>query len=92
MAPSIFRVGSSSSSGERNGISLFEIRLNQNPIVLRGHENEAPGALLSGTLVLCLSTAMHIRNVHMTLRGEKQAGLASNGVRSENLLTAQLVC
>ena len=85
MAPSIFH-----SNGD-NGVSLFEIRLNQDPIVLRGHENEAPVALLSGTLVLCLSTPMHIRNVRVTLKGKKQVGLASNRVRSENLLTAQLV-
>jgi hypothetical protein len=45
-------------------------RLDSNALVFRGQGDEATGALLKGTLVLCLSQPLKFSNIHMRFTGE----------------------
>ncbi|TGO62409.1 hypothetical protein BOTNAR_0114g00080 [Botryotinia narcissicola] len=57
------------------GVStLFEIRLDEEIIVLRGGENEASSQLLKGTLVLCLPAALKVEDVHLRMTGQLKVG------------------
>lgn len=48
---------------------LTDARLNDDYIVFRGSEHEAAGALLKGTLVLCLSEPLAIKHIRLELTG-----------------------
>lgn len=50
------------------------IRLNENPLILRGHEIEASGTMLRGSLVLDLCRPLSVRSVRLRLTGEKEVG------------------
>ncbi|CAN8098460.1 unnamed protein product [Discula destructiva] len=56
----------------RHAYTLFEIRLDNDFIVLRGNDHEASGQLLKGTLVLCLPTSLRIEDVHLRLIGTER--------------------
>ncbi|KAF7891897.1 hypothetical protein EAF00_008199 [Botryotinia globosa] len=57
------------------GVStLFEIRLDEEIIVLRGGENEASSQLLKGTVVLCLPAALKVEDVHLRMTGQLKVG------------------
>ncbi|KAL8797802.1 MAG: hypothetical protein Q9195_000154 [Heterodermia aff. obscurata] len=59
--------------GSSNNIKLFEIRLEENPLFLRGSPDVAAGVVLKGTLVLCLSAPLQsIRSVRLRFVGEKR--------------------
>ncbi|KAJ5287474.1 HECT-type ubiquitin ligase-interacting protein creD [Penicillium angulare] len=64
MALSFFSGGGSASNAK-----YFDIRLNDDYIVFRGSEHEAAGALLKGTLVLCLSEPLAIKHIRLELTG-----------------------
>ncbi|KAF6515283.1 hypothetical protein HZS61_005189 [Fusarium oxysporum f. sp. conglutinans] len=49
--------------------SLFEIRLDQDLIVLRGNCDEAQGQVLRGVLVLCLQSPLKLEEVSLDLVG-----------------------
>ncbi|KAI0459085.1 arrestin [Xylaria acuta] len=49
--------------------SLFEIRLDNDFIVLRGNEHEASGQLLKGVVVLCLREQLKVEDIHLRLTG-----------------------
>lgn len=53
----------------RSAVTLFEIRLENDFIVFRGSEHESAGQLLKGTVVLCLSNALKLDEVHLRLTG-----------------------
>ncbi|KAI1101753.1 hypothetical protein F4804DRAFT_343748 [Jackrogersella minutella] len=53
----------------RIACTLFEIRLENDFIVLRGNEHEASGQLLKGVLVLCLREPLKVEDVHLRLMG-----------------------
>ncbi|KAI2617770.1 hypothetical protein GGR54DRAFT_640858 [Hypoxylon sp. NC1633] len=53
----------------RNACTLFEIRLENDFIVLRGNEHEASGQLLKGVLVLCLREQLKVEDIHLRLMG-----------------------
>ncbi|KAL8872247.1 MAG: hypothetical protein Q9174_002094 [Haloplaca sp. 1 TL-2023] len=46
--------------------------LDQNPLVLWGGRDEAPGALLKGTLVLCLADSLKVQSLRLRFTGEKR--------------------
>ncbi|KAI0199775.1 arrestin domain-containing protein [Astrocystis sublimbata] len=50
--------------------SLFEIRLDNDFIVIRGGEDEASGQLLKGVIVLCLREPLNIMDIHLKLTGQ----------------------
>ncbi|ATZ56425.1 hypothetical protein BCIN_13g02620 [Botrytis cinerea B05.10] len=57
------------------GVStLFEIRLDEEIIVLRGGENEASSQLLKGSVVLCLPAALKVEDVHLRMTGQLKVG------------------
>jgi hypothetical protein len=45
-------------------------------IVFRGNDHEASGQLLKGTVVLCLSSALRIEDIHLKLTGTAHYGYA----------------
>ncbi|CAJ2505474.1 Uu.00g128680.m01.CDS01 [Anthostomella pinea] len=57
-------------AASRNACALFEIRLDNDFIVLRGGDDEASGQLLKGVLVLCLREQLKCEDVHLRLQGE----------------------
>ncbi|KAI0898864.1 hypothetical protein F4806DRAFT_486266 [Annulohypoxylon nitens] len=57
------------SAVSRSACTLFEIRLENDFIVLRGNEHEASGQLLKGVLVLCLREPLKVEDVHLRLMG-----------------------
>ncbi|KAG7286103.1 hypothetical protein NEMBOFW57_008406 [Staphylotrichum longicolle] len=57
--------------------TLFEIRLENDFIVFRGNDHEASGQLLKGTLVLCLSSALRVEDIHLKLMGTAHYTYAS---------------
>ncbi|KAI9818867.1 MAG: hypothetical protein M1827_007688 [Pycnora praestabilis] len=65
---------------------VFEIRLDQDIIVLRGSEQEASSALLKGVVVLCITEPLTIKNVFLELTGTSKLAfpgdLNSRGSRS----------
>ncbi|KAB8293937.1 hypothetical protein EYC80_009410 [Monilinia laxa] len=57
------------------GVStLFEIRLDEEIIVLRGGENEASSQLLKGSVVLCLPSSLKVEDVHLRMTGQLKVG------------------
>ncbi|KAE8453473.1 hypothetical protein EG329_010334 [Mollisiaceae sp. DMI_Dod_QoI] len=54
--------------------SLFDIRLDNEIIVLRGAENEASSQLLKGVVVLCLPAALKVEDVHLRMIGQLKVG------------------
>lgn len=56
-------------SGSSNSVKLFEIRLDNDYIVFRGGSDEAGSARLAGELALCLTDAMAITGITLTLSG-----------------------
>jgi hypothetical protein len=50
-------------------VSLFEIRLENDFIVFRGHESESAGQVVRGVVVLCTSSPMKVEDVHLRLSG-----------------------
>lgn len=55
--------------GTSSSVKLYEIRLDSDYIVLRGTEDEAGSARLSGQLVLSLVDSLTITGVKLTLSG-----------------------
>ncbi|ORY61239.1 or S-antigen, C-terminal domain-containing protein [Pseudomassariella vexata] len=53
----------------RNACTLFQIRLENDFIVLRGNEFEASGQMLKGVVVLCLRESLRVEDVHLRLTG-----------------------
>ncbi|TRX95579.1 hypothetical protein FHL15_003537 [Xylaria flabelliformis] len=49
--------------------SLFEIRLDNDFIVLRGNDHEASGQPLKGVVVLCLRESLKVEDIHLRLTG-----------------------
>ena len=60
------------------GLFLCLVRLDESNIILRGSEEEAPSAILKGTLVLCLSEPLQIRGIRMRFTGEKRLAYVMN--------------
>ncbi|MCJ1397494.1 hypothetical protein MMC11_000687 [Xylographa trunciseda] len=56
-----------SSIGNANNALLFEVRLNETNIILRGSEDESASALVKGTLVLCLTEPLKVQGISMRL-------------------------
>lgn len=74
----------------RSNVTLFEIRLDNQVIVLRGSENEASSQILKGVVVLCLPSALKIEDVHLRMTGELKVGwteqrLTPNGVSNNHV-------
>ncbi|MCJ1380057.1 hypothetical protein MMC17_003160 [Xylographa soralifera] len=61
-----------SSIGNANNALLFEIRLDETNIILRGSEDESASALVKGTLVLCLTEPLKIQGISMHLSCESR--------------------
>ncbi|KAH7040318.1 uncharacterized protein B0I36DRAFT_379315 [Microdochium trichocladiopsis] len=53
----------------RNACTLFEIRLENDFIVLRGNEHEATSQILKGQVVLCLREPLKVEDIHLRLTG-----------------------
>ncbi|RFU35087.1 hypothetical protein B7463_g1225, partial [Scytalidium lignicola] len=64
----------------RTSVTLFEIRLDNQVIVLRGSENEAASQMLKGVVVLCLPSALKIEDVHLRMTGELKVGWSEQRV------------
>lgn len=58
-----------SSAGNSTSIKHFDIRLDNDYIVLRGNEDEAASAQLAGSVVLCVTEPLNISHVQLTLSG-----------------------
>ncbi|KAL1969992.1 hypothetical protein VTN77DRAFT_6397 [Rasamsonia byssochlamydoides] len=58
-----------SGGGSASYAKYFDIRLDDRYVVFRGNEHEAASAHLRGTLVLCLSEALTIKHLKLTLTG-----------------------
>ncbi|CAL3962591.1 hypothetical protein PZA11_000292 [Diplocarpon coronariae] len=58
----------------RYSATLFEIRLDNDIIVLRGGESEASSQMLKGVVVLCLPTSLKLENVHLRMTGQLKVG------------------
>lgn len=54
--------------------TLFEIRLDNEIIVLRGGDSEASSQLLKGVVVLCLPAALKVEDVHLRMIGQLKVG------------------
>ncbi|KAJ5051878.1 uncharacterized protein L3040_001641 [Drepanopeziza brunnea f. sp. 'multigermtubi'] len=68
--PSFFGV----TAGRNPGPSLFEIRLENEFIVLRGGVDDAASQLLKGTVILCLPQAQNVQDVHLRMTGDLKLG------------------
>lgn len=55
--------------GSSSSVKLFEIRLDNDYIVLRGGEDEAGSARLAGELALCLTDGLTTTGINLTLSG-----------------------
>ena len=55
--------------GHSSSVKLFEIRLDNDYIVLRGGEDEAGSAQLAGQLVLALTEPLTTTGINLTLSG-----------------------
>lgn len=58
----------------RTSATLFEIRLDNDIIVLRGGESEASSQILKGVVVLCLPSALKLEDVHLRMTGQLKVG------------------
>ncbi|KAK2627897.1 hypothetical protein QTJ16_002543 [Diplocarpon rosae] len=58
----------------RYSATLFEIRLDNDIIVLRGGESEAASQMLKGVVVLCLPTSLKLENIHLRMTGQLKVG------------------
>ncbi|KAK4938419.1 hypothetical protein LTR10_021136 [Elasticomyces elasticus] len=56
-------------SGSSSSVKYFDVRLHNDYIVFRGSEDEAASAELSGSVVLCLTEAINISHIDLTLSG-----------------------
>ncbi|KAK3905237.1 hypothetical protein C8A05DRAFT_12925 [Staphylotrichum tortipilum] len=70
--------------------TLFEIRLENDFIVFRGNDHEASGQLLKGTVVLCLSSALRIEDIHLKLTGTAHYGWTDAKVTSTGISTQKV--
>ncbi|KAI5807409.1 hypothetical protein DFH27DRAFT_317931 [Peziza echinospora] len=75
----------------RHTVSLFEIRLDNDVIVLRGSPSEASGAVLKGVLTFCLQDPLSVKGIHLRLIGvEKVVGhhdaSKTRGVKAEKVI------
>ncbi|KAL2069655.1 hypothetical protein VTL71DRAFT_14334 [Oculimacula yallundae] len=71
--PSFFGAVTGAVTGKTSA-TLFEIRLDNEVIVLRGGENEASSQLLKGVVVLCLPAALKVEDVHLRMTGQLKVG------------------
>ena len=56
-----------------HSIKLFDIRLDENPLVLRGSRDSASGVLLKGALVLCLAEPLRsVQSIQLRFTGRKR--------------------
>ncbi|RMZ75789.1 hypothetical protein DV738_g5270, partial [Chaetothyriales sp. CBS 135597] len=62
-------LGSHGSSSSNSAVKHFDIRLDNDYIVLRGSEDEAASAHLAGSLVLCLTEPLTVSHIQLTLSG-----------------------
>lgn len=51
-------------------------RVEDSNIILRGTEQEAPSAILKGTLVLCLSEPLAVKGIRLRFTGERRLAYA----------------
>ncbi|KAH8684612.1 arrestin domain-containing protein [Tricladium varicosporioides] len=54
--------------------SLFDIRLDNDVLILRGGESEASSQMLKGVVVLCLPQALKVEDVHLRMTGTLKIG------------------
>jgi arrestin-related trafficking adapter 4/5/7 len=52
--------------------ALVPGRLDNNVAILRGSEEDAPGQLIKGTVVLCLSEPLSVKNIGLEFKGESR--------------------
>lgn len=74
----------------KGSATLFEIRLENDIIVLRGDENEAASQILKGAIVLCLPHALRIEDVHLRMIGSLKVGwtdtrMTASGVSNDRV-------
>ncbi|KAF8468970.1 hypothetical protein BDZ91DRAFT_80231 [Kalaharituber pfeilii] len=60
--------------GSRNTVTLLDIRLDSDVIILRGSAVEAAGAILKGVLTFCLQDSLAVRGIHLKLVGVERVG------------------
>ncbi|MCJ1478370.1 hypothetical protein MMC13_007050 [Lambiella insularis] len=84
MAPSFL-----STIGNGNSALLFEIRLDETNLILRGSEDESTSALVKGTLVLCLTEPLKVQGIIMRLSCESRIGFPGFGPRSNHGMIRQ---
>ncbi|CAG8976450.1 hypothetical protein HYALB_00008039 [Hymenoscyphus albidus] len=58
----------------RTSATLFEIRLDNDILVLRGAADEASSQMLKGSVVLCLPAPLRVEDVHMRMTGHLRVG------------------
>ncbi|KAG8532785.1 uncharacterized protein KY384_002663 [Bacidia gigantensis] len=64
--------------GIANAVSLFEIRLDQRFVVLRGRRDEAASASLSGIVFLSLSQSLPMREIYIRYTIQRKIGWISS--------------
>ncbi|KAF4629187.1 hypothetical protein G7Y89_g8957 [Cudoniella acicularis] len=74
----------------KTSATLFEIRLENDIIVLRGAESEASSQMLKGVVVLCLPAALKVEDVHLRMTGQLKIGwndqrITATGVSSNRV-------
>ncbi|TVY20690.1 putative HECT-type ubiquitin ligase-interacting protein creD [Lachnellula arida] len=74
----------------KSSATLFEIRLDNEVIILRGEENEASSQILKGSVVLCLPAALRIEDVHLRMTGHLKVGwtdmrMTASGVSTDRV-------
>jgi hypothetical protein len=53
----------------RHAFTLFDIRLENDFIVLQGNEHEASGQMLKGVVAVCVPGPTRIDDIHLRLNG-----------------------
>ncbi|KIM98446.1 hypothetical protein OIDMADRAFT_128584 [Oidiodendron maius Zn] len=61
---------------------IFEIRLDNEVIVLRGTESEASSQLLKGVLVLSLPASLKVQGIYLKMTGHLRSGFSIRGPRT----------
>ncbi|SPO04873.1 related to ROD1 - O-dinitrobenzene,calcium and zinc resistance protein [Cephalotrichum gorgonifer] len=69
----------------RNAVTLFDIRLENDFIVLRGSGDESAGQLLKGYVVLCLSSALKLDELHLRLTGTLRLSFSQSKMTASGL-------
>ncbi|KAI9827880.1 MAG: hypothetical protein M1826_006186 [Phylliscum demangeonii] len=64
-----------------SAVKLFEIRLDQDVIILRGNPLEAASAVLRGTVVLCLADSLNVKKIQLRVQGTLRIGCPARGPR-----------